>query len=356
MKNICIALSVVPLMLALVRADPPASQPVADASRLMEAVSGLARTDVPATQPASTSSKPAEKGGLQVTVIAERPKAIDGEPLTIRVEMKNTLPRTVRLYTNTSEWSWRFQPPGAKGYWTLSQRFAEGRVWSGAIEAGKSSAKSFTTRSARGPEYVFEWVGDEKKPRRERVFLPVGRYSLTIGMTLSTYSRPGDAPEPWEGELVTSAVDFEVVEAFQTQCQKKEDRVKALVELYRAVLTITSPGGIGKATVERKGETWPDEVRLRLHLRGLESLVIECGAAAISAQVHARDGGFTTDLRLTRNGKDAAAAGTEIRAFDAKGNPAKGLPGEGGCFEIVLPKAMLEAKTLKVEWIDFYRG
>ena len=48
---------------------------------------------------------------------------------------------------------------------------------------------------------------------------------------------------------------------------------------------------------------------------------------------------------------------TEIRAFDAKGGPVQGLPGEGGYFEMVLPQVFFEAKpkSLTIDWIDFYR-
>jgi len=45
----------------------------------------------------------------------------------------------------------------------------------------------------------------------------------------------------------------------------------------------------------------------------------------------------------------------EIRALDAKGKPVEGLPGEGGYFEMILPKALLDANSLTIDWIDFYR-
>jgi hypothetical protein len=173
----------------------------------------ISHIGVAATQP-TTSSRPAEKGGVQVTAVTDNPKVIDGEPLTIQVEMKNTLDRAVRLHTSTSHWQWRFQPPEGKGYWTLSQHFAEDRAWSVEIPTRKTAAMSFVTHChwARGQECVFTWVGDEKKRPPERNSLPVGRYRLTIDMTLSTFSRATTQPEPWEGKLTTNPVEFEVVE------------------------------------------------------------------------------------------------------------------------------------------------
>jgi hypothetical protein len=47
----------------------------------------------------------------------------------------------------------------------------------------------------------------------------------------------------------------------------------------------------------------------------------------------------------------------EIAALDAAGKPVDGLPPEGGCFEAVLPAALLDGnpRTLTLAWIDFYR-
>jgi hypothetical protein len=41
----------------------------------------------------------------------------------------------------------------------------------------------------------------------------------------------------------------------------------------------------------------------------------------------------------------------------APNGPAKGLPDKDGCFEVAIPKALLDekTKTMKLNWIDFYR-
>ena len=48
---------------------------------------------------------------------------------------------------------------------------------------------------------------------------------------------------------------------------------------------------------------------------------------------------------------------TDVRAMDAKGTPTDGLPGEGGWFELTVPRVVLadESRTLTLDWIDFYR-
>ena len=48
---------------------------------------------------------------------------------------------------------------------------------------------------------------------------------------------------------------------------------------------------------------------------------------------------------------------TEIEAFDSAGKPARGLPDDGGYFEMLVPQRLLETQpeSLTIDWIDFYR-
>jgi len=157
------------------------------------------------------SSDAVDKGGLLITVVVSK-TSVRGEPLTINVEMKNTLKREIRVYASTSRWDWRFEPSdGPKGYWALRQQFAEDRVISSTIQPDKSLVNVFTTRSKRGQEYRLAWTGKGTPLVRDAADLPVGRYHLTVGMKLSTFSRPANQPEPWEGDLTTKPVEFEVV-------------------------------------------------------------------------------------------------------------------------------------------------
>jgi len=344
--------------------ESPVKISVASLFALMFAGSALAdlseladNTRQPSPPAPTTSSDTVDNGGVLVSVVVGKTN-VQAEPLTVRVEMKNTLDRVVGVYTDTSHWSWHFQPVDAKGEWTLSQRFAEARVWSVKIQPGKTVAMSFTTHSARGQEYVFERVGERgaMKPLQQPNALPVGRYRLTIGMEMSTFSRPTTQPEPWEGKLTTTPVEFEVVlekpaaasqpadDAFQIRCKKPEDRVAVTVEGDSTVLTVTCPSGIGEATIERNGDAWPKAVIVRLNLKGLESLVISNGKTELSAAV----GSGTGDVTLRAGGQDVAKGSPnwmEIRRGE-------------GFFRMTLPKALLDdkAKTITVKWIDFYRG
>jgi hypothetical protein len=151
-------------------------------------------------------------------------------------------------------------------------------------------------------------------------------------------------------------------DAFEVKCRRAADGVKITVEDGRAVFTVTSPGGIGKATIDRKGAQWPKAAVLRLGLRGLESLEVSCGDAAVSVAVSSH-GDAATSQRLLKDGKEGSPLMRDspywmaVRMLDASGKPAKGLPDKGGCFEIAIPKALLDEKhkTMKLSWIDFYR-
>ena len=100
-----------------------------------------------------------------------------------------------------------------------------------------------------------------------------------------------------------------------------------------------------------------------MHLGGLESLRIGGGGAVLGVSVPSH-GGNRRLLRIARGDEREGpelnkgdAGWTDVRAVDAHGRPVDGLPGEGGWFELTVPKMLLpaEGKTLTLEWINFYR-
>lgn len=151
---------------------------------------------------------------------------------------------------------------------------------------------------------------------------------------------------------------------FVIRCRRAGDAVTVAVERGTAVLTVSSPSGIGGATVQRPdGVRWPDELPLRLRLRGLESLRITGGDATLRVSVLSHSG-HPRLLHLRRGGQPEGpelARGdpgwTDVRAFDADGEPADGLPVEGGWFELTVPKVLLseQSESLTLDWVDFHR-
>lgn len=165
-----------------------------------------------------------------------------------------------------------------------------------------------------------------------------------------TYPVPQDFPTADKVALAEARLPLEVVKA-----GKPTDRIEVRQEGENVLLEVWSPSGIGSAAIAPRDGKWPNVVVLRLHLRGLESLVVTSDKVKLNGFVLSHSGN-TRHLHLSIEGKEREP-GTEFRVLDAAGKPIQGLPDKDGYFELVLPKVMLEGqpKRVDLEWIDFYR-
>lgn len=142
------------------------------------------------------------------------------------------------------------------------------------------------------------------------------------------------------------------------ETKKPADRIEVKLETDIATFMVSSPSGIGRATITTAKGEWPTTVVLRLHLAGLEHLAISNGKVRLSGSVQSQSG-TAARRRLTDDGSnEERTVEPAIEVFDANGQPSSGLPGRGGYFQITLPKELLTGRPrrLEVEWIDFYRG
>ncbi len=219
-----------------------------------------------------------------------------------------------------------------------------------------------------------EWRFDDVKPGKYTVRLVYTSNEEALKPVLDRPAQhainPKEAPF-WTGKVTTRGLVVEVVEGLVApdgrplgvRCRNREDAIKVAAEGGGTILSVTSPSGIGAATVERGGGRWPDELILRIHLRGLESLRLSGGGAALGISVLSH-GGNTRLLHLAGRGEGEGPqltpgdpGWTDVRAVDARGQPVAGLPGEGGWFELTVPKVLLPPveDTLRLDWVDFYR-
>ena len=155
--------------------------------------------------------------------------------------------------------------------------------------------------------------------------------------------------------------------SFQIKLKKEGDRIDIAQAGDESsagpVLAVHSPSGIGGATFERKSKDWPKGIKVRLYLKGLESFRVTSGKTALEASVLSH-GEHRQLLRLRKGGRERpllAKKGpywTTIEAFNAQGKPIKGLPKEGGYFEMALPEALFSDNppSIQLDWIDFHRG
>ncbi len=130
-------------------------------------------------------------------------------------------------------------------------------------------------------------------------------------------------------------------------------------EQDRALVTIHSERGIGKAVLKRLGEKWPGQITLRIHLSGLESFKLTTPSTRLSWSVSSHGQQESMVTLLEESNETALRPDHELYSpITIVPKKAKiPLPQEA-YFEIVLPAPLLKADEpeLQLQWIDFYRN
>ncbi len=135
--------------------------------------------------------------------------------------------------------------------------------------------------------------------------------------------------------------------AFRVELLKAEDSVAIAVASGDTTVTITSRSGIGRALFVRTGEEWPRRLVVRLKLKGLESLYI------------ASD---TFRCRVSLQGPQRVPywkVGSGDRDADTpEGMVEVNLVRTDGGIDVVVPELMTRGnpRTIRLEWVDFFRG
>lgn len=145
--------------------------------------------------------------------------------------------------------------------------------------------------------------------------------------------------------------------AYQFKLKRLTDAITSRMEGSKTVFTITSPSGIGSATVTLTASKWPKEVVLRLRYakdRGFTRLE---GFFVTTARMQVRE--------LSGNGPHPDRAAfylpDETGQVDRNAPPAGYLnitvePREGG-LEITLPPNLFTgSRKVEISWVDAYRG
>jgi hypothetical protein len=135
------------------------------------------------------------------------------------------------------------------------------------------------------------------------------RIPLTVLLAVSGIALAGDGDAPKDQPA-----------KFKITTRRKDDSVEVWADKGKAVLSVKSPFGIGQAVIERQEATWPKDVVVRLHLKGLESFRASNGKVTLGAAVSIQDG--KAKVRLWQDGKEDAPPGREKPALD--GHPHRG--------------------------------
>ena len=149
---------------------------------------------------------------------------------------------------------------------------------------------------------------------------------------------------------------------FKITTRRKDDAVEVCVGKGKTLFNVKSPFGISQAVIERREDTWPKAVVLRLHQKGLSSFRASNGKVRLDAAVSMEEG--RQQVRVWKDGQEDAPLDessplwADIRIVGGDGKPARELPLKGGYFEVALPRALFEGdpKSVTLTWIDFYRN
>jgi hypothetical protein len=145
---------------------------------------------------------------------------------------------------------------------------------------------------------------------------------------------------------------------------KAEDEATVTVENGQALIDVTSPSGIGAFEATLVSGVWPDEITVRLHLRGLEQLEIAYDRYTLSTGVSSHSGPGPA-LMLTVANEDGStekappSADMWYPTITVGGGHAGAtipLPPEGS-FDVTLPSHFHAGAypSFRMRWIDFYR-
>lgn len=136
---------------------------------------------------------------------------------------------------------------------------------------------------------------------------------------------------------------------------KEGDTAKVDHSDGRAVIDVSSATGIGHLTAQREAAHWPDEVVVRLRLKGLEQLTIAYDNVEILTGVSSSGDAMPLVLRVTDESGAVQAASPSAGIYYPTIRRGGGATDE--FFEVTLPPHFHQAlpPSFELSWIDFYR-
>lgn len=157
---------------------------------------------------------------------------------------------------------------------------------------------------------------------------------------------------------------------FEITLSGSKDTATVIPTTDRVTFSIRSSTGIGRATIARRGQSWPAHAVIRLYVSGLESFQVSNAVSRKPCDdtltLHAAVASHSTSLGIRRwkNGDDNVLLDSDspywmpIKLLDSEAHPATQMPIQGGYVELQLPTIFFAENPSKItlRWIDFYRG
>jgi hypothetical protein len=145
---------------------------------------------------------------------------------------------------------------------------------------------------------------------------------------------------------------------FSMEVKNSDDHVSLQYENNSTVIDIESPTGVGSARFRLESGVMPEQILVRLHLKGLEEFRLISTEVSIAASIPSSDGlNAQSQRKISENGEqpirrlDALWLKVEIRS------DSQSIPLQDGYFEIILPQRFIEqsGNSFEIQWIDFFR-
>jgi hypothetical protein len=146
---------------------------------------------------------------------------------------------------------------------------------------------------------------------------------------------------------------------FVVTTKNQDDQINVQHQNGTSIIEVESPSGIGSATFELESGNMPEQVILRLHLRGLEELRLTSVQTSIAAsvsnsdpsEIHQRIAAASIDTPIL----PGEPLWMEIEIVSERA--VEMLPLEEGYFEVRVPGEFLRKAgiSFEVKWIDFHR-
>jgi hypothetical protein len=108
---------------------------------------------------------------------------------------------------------------------------------------------------------------------------------------------------------------------FKITTKRKDDSVEVKAEKEKAVFAVKSPFGISQAVIERREDTWPKAVVLRLHLKGLSSFRASNGKVSTLPSAARTVFGVGPGVKVTADLRHAPPAGSSCASRLAASGP-----------------------------------
>ena len=147
---------------------------------------------------------------------------------------------------------------------------------------------------------------------------------------------------------------------FSVITKNQDDQIGIRQENGVTTVDIHSPSGIGTAKFELASGARPEQLILRLHLRGLEEFRLISNQTTIAASGSSSEVFNVTSQSVIAVGNEHSITPIDplwTRVEIISDQPEKKIPLEEGFFEITVPKEFIRSagNSFEIQWIDFFR-